>query len=296
MSRGNLSVRFRDNSNSPAVLSGLDSLFHTKSASGFDAFDPDAKGASAGLNFEHIISGQASPHNKFTPRSGRYTLHPLTDGRSVRLVRRAEDEPWKVASTLTYTVTPPHYIDFEFRCAPVDAKLFGDRGWAIFFFANYMHDVAEIPIHFRGIPEPGGREEWISADAPRGPADWNSGGTYRHIDARDLEYDKDHEFRLNNWSYDWPRYTKPFYYGKAAHGMMFELMFDRAHSANDEIRMSLFKFKVPRKPRPAWDFQYVVHKLEAGREYGFRGRLVWKPFVNEADALAEYERWSAIVR
>jgi hypothetical protein len=109
--------------------------------------------------------------------------------------------------------------------------------------------------------------------------------------AADLEYDADHDFKLNNWSYDWPRYTKPFYFGKAANGMSLELMFDRSHSAEDEIRFSLFKFKVPREPRPAWDFQYVVHKIETGKEYGFRGRLVWKPFVSEADALEEYARW-----
>jgi hypothetical protein len=289
---GDLKILFRDNSQSPKVLGGLDSLFHTKHAPDFDAFDPEGRGSSAGLNFEHIISGHKNPHNKFTPRSGRYTLHPFPDGRTIRLVRRAADEPWKVASTLTYKVVEPHYVDFEFRCTPTDAKLFGDRGWAIFFFANYMHDVAEVPIHFRAFRAAGAPEEWISADAPKGHADWNSGGTYRHVSAKEITYDADHDFRLNNWSYDWPRYSKPFYFGKAANGMMFELMFDRAAADADEIRFSLFKFKVPRNPRPAWDFQYVVHKVESGKEYGFKGRLVWKPFVSEADALREYEAWT----
>lgn len=288
---GDLKVHFRDNSQSPKVLSGLDSLFHTKQDPEFDAFDPDDRGASAGLNFEHIISGHKSPHNKFTPRSGRYTLHAYPDGRTVRLVRHAEDEPWKVASTLTYTVVEPHYIDFEFRCTPTDAELFGERGWAIFFFADYMNDVAEIPIIFRGVRGPGAPEEWITAKAPEGPTDWNSGGTYRHASAQDLEYDADHDFRLNNWSYNWPRYSKPFYYGRARRGMMFELMFDRTATETEEIRFSLFKFKVPRKPRPAWDFQYVLRKVESGKEYGFKGRLVWKPWGSQDDAADEYERW-----
>ncbi|MBX9790817.1 MAG: hypothetical protein K2Y37_18010 [Pirellulales bacterium] len=293
---GDLSVRFRDNSRSPEVLSGIDALFNTRQAAEFDAFDPDGRGSSAGLNFEHIISGARNPDNKFTPRNGTYTLHALPDGRSVRLVRRAEDCPWKVASTFTYTVTAPHYIDFEFAATPRDASVFGQRGWAICFFANYMHDVADIAIHFRGVAAPGGAEAWIAADAPKQHADWNAGGTYRHVSAPALEYDADHDFRLNNWSYDWPRYTQPFYFGKAAHGMTLLLMFDRAYSERDEIRFSLFKFKVPKQPRPAWDFQYVIHKVEADAQYGFRGRLVWKKFVDADDCWKEYEDWRRATR
>ena len=292
MEHGDLKVLFRDNTESPRILSGLDSLMNIRHAPKFDAFDPDSQGASAGLNFEHIISGQRSSNNKFTPRSGPFTLQRLSDGRSIRLNRRADDDPWKVDSTLTYTMVEPCYVDFEFRCIPRDSRLFGERGWAIFFFANYMNDVAEVPIHFRGVRAAGGPEEWISGDAPPGHADWNTGGTYRHVDADEIAYDTDHDFRLNNWSYDWPRYTRPFYFGKAADGMSLILMFDRDCTEQDEIRLSLFKFKLPKRPRPAWDFQYVVHQVESGKEYGFRGRLVWKRFVDATDALREYETWS----
>ena len=71
------------------------------------------------------------------------------------------------------------------------------------------------------------------------------------------------------------------------------LMFDRLHAARDQIRFSLYKFKLPKHPRPAWDFQYVINKVESGAEYGFRGRLVWKKFVSAEDCLNEYERWDA---
>jgi hypothetical protein len=83
MSQGKLRVRFRDNSASPAELSGLDALF-LSAAADFDAFDPDGKGSSAGLNFEHIISGHASAHNKFTPRHGPFDLYALDDRRTAR--------------------------------------------------------------------------------------------------------------------------------------------------------------------------------------------------------------------
>jgi hypothetical protein len=290
---GELSVTFRDNSQSPVQLSGIDALFNLQHAADYDAYDPDTGGASAGLNFEHIISGHANPNNKFTPRHGRYTRQKLPDRKSVLLVRRASDSPWKVASTLKYVVNEPHYVDFTFHCTPQNASLFGHNEYAVFFFANYMNDVQDVALHFRGHESGDAQEDWISADAPKGHPDWNGGGNYRDLSAGALEYDDDVQFRLNTWSYDWPRIAKPFYYGRASRGMTLILMFDRLHSERDQIRFSLYKFKLPKHPRPAWDFQYVINKVESGAEYGFRGRLIWKKFVSAEDCLNEYEQWSA---
>jgi hypothetical protein len=291
--RGDLQILFRDNSHSPRVLSGVNSLINVRDAPGFDAFDPDDKGASAGLNFEHIISGHPNANNKFTPRRGPYRLYRLADGSGVRLVREAADDPWRVSSTFGYKIDPPNAVDFEFRCVPHRAELFGNRGSAIFFFADYMNDVADVALHFRGVSGPVAAEAWLAADAPRGHPDWNGGGTYRHRDAPPLEDDNDLDFRLNSWSYEWPRFTEPFYFGRAARGMTLILMFDRTYSPEDEIRFSLFKFKLPRHPRPAWDFQYVIHKVAAEKQYGFRGRLVWKKFQNADDCRNEYLNWAA---
>jgi hypothetical protein len=290
ISEGDLTVLFRDNSQSPRVLSGVDSLFHRQTPD-FDAFDPNGQGSSAGLNFEHIICGHKNPNNAFTPRSGKFSLIALPDDKSVMLVRKQEDDPWAVSSTLKYMVRKPHYIDVDFRCIPHAKSLFGKQGYAILFFANYMNDVDDVALHFRGVEGPGQQEKWIAADAPKGHADWNGGGTYRSIAAAPLEYDRDHNFKLNSWSYDWPCFTKPFYYGRAAKGMVLMLMFNKMHTDEDEIRFSLFKFKLPRRPRPAWDFQYVIRKIEEGKEYGFKARLVWKRFVSQEDCRSEYENW-----
>ncbi len=290
---GRLHVVFKDNAESPGVLSGIQTLVNTKDAPGFDAFDPDTPGASAGMNFEHIIAGHENPNNAFTPRHGRYEMHAMPDGASVRFVRRAADSPWSVASTFTFTVTPPHYIDFDFRCTAEDASKFDPYGYAIFFFANYMNDVVDPALHFRGTASPDDVEDvtWVAAGAPPGPRDYNGGGTYRHVHAAPLPFADDLSFRLNTWSYDRPRFAEPYYYGLADNGMVYQLMFDRAHGEYDEIRFSLFKFKLERHPRPAWDFQYVVRDIEPDREYGFRGRLIWKKFVSAEDCHDEYMRW-----
>ena len=291
LKHGKLSVRLADNSRSPQVLSGLQSLFHADEAA-YDAFDPEGRGSSAGLNFEHIISGHADEDNRFTPRHGRYDLTVDAERHAAELVRREEDSPWGVASRLRYELVEPHYVDFEFRCRFGDVVKLGQRGYAVFFFADYMNQVADVALHFRGKESADGEETWIRADARAGHVDYNGGGTYRAVDAEPLEYDADHNFKLNLWSYDWPRYTEPFYYGRADKGMTLILMFDRRRTEVDEIRLSLFKFKVREAVRkPAWDFQYVVHEAEAGREFGFRGRLVWKKFTSPDDCRAEYVRW-----
>src|SRR6266581_1198432 len=114
LQRGNISALLRDNALSPGLLSGVDSLFNRTDAPDFDAFDPDDHGASAGLNFEHVICGHANPANSFTPRRGRYELFKLPDAHSAMLIRKAADDPWALASTFKYSLTEPNAIDFEF--------------------------------------------------------------------------------------------------------------------------------------------------------------------------------------
>jgi hypothetical protein len=241
--------------------------------------------------FLATICGHRNQHNAFSPRQGKMPLFLLPDGKSVKLVRKAEDDPWGMSSTLKYTVIQPHFLDVDFRCVPHDKTLFGGRNYAILFFANYMNEVEDVALHFRGIEGPNQQEKWIRAEAPKGHRDWNQGGTYRSSSSSDLEYDADHNFKLNSWSYEFPRFTKPFYYGRAAKGMVFLLMFNTLHTEDDEMRFSFFKFKLPKRKRPAWDFQYVIRKIDDGKEYGFKARLVWKKFVSAEDCLEEYESW-----
>src|SRR5436190_7856886 len=163
---GNLSVLLRDNALSPGLLSGIDSLVNRTDAPGFDAFDPDDRGASAGLNFEHVICGHSNTFNAFAPRHRRYELFKQAEGRSAMLVRKAEDDPWALSSTLKYSVSEPSAIDFEFECRAHNKELFGKRAYAVLFFADYMNDVADVAIHFRGVRARGGAEEWIRAEAP----------------------------------------------------------------------------------------------------------------------------------
>jgi len=292
---GDLVVLLRDNSRSPRVLSGIGGLWNIRDAKGFNAF----ASLEGGVNFEHIHSGYQDMANRSAPRRGPYRLYSLPDGRSASLVRRHEDDPWAMASTLTYSLRDAHAIDIDFSAVAHDRERFGKRGWAMFFFANYMNRVTAPGINFRGVRGPGAEESWIYAEASEAHADRGDGGTYRSMSGTDLTYEADHEIKDNLWSYAWPRFTRPFFYGRAHHNMVLIMMFDRAWSAEDEIRMSVFRAHRRRirgledQLHPAWDFAYLIKNIAEGRSYGFKARLVWKKFVSPEDCLKEYESWAS---
>ena len=49
---------------------------------------------------------------------------------------------------------------------------------------------------------------------------------------------------------------------------------------------------IPGKTCPAWDFEWIIPEsdYEVGKEYAFRVRLIYKPFVSDEDVLAEYRK------
>src|SRR6266699_3020091 len=67
-----------------------------------------------------------------------------------------------------YSLSEPSAIDFEFECHAHNKELFGKHGYAVLFFADYMNDVEEVALHFRGVSAADTREQWISAEAPPG--------------------------------------------------------------------------------------------------------------------------------
>jgi hypothetical protein len=102
-----------------------------------------------------------------------------------------------------------------------------------------------------------------------------------------------------NRPFHWDRYERrfdePFYYGRLG-SMAMILVFDtpqwlRFYCSPTGGGTSL----IPDRTCPAWDFEYVIPGSDyvVGREYTFRIRLVYKPFVSDDDVLAEYKRSQA---
>ncbi len=83
------------------------------------------------------------------------------------------------------------------------------------------------------------------------------------------------------------KYSLPFYYGRF-HNMVLAYLFDSSES--EVIRFS----QSPTgggATNPAWDFQFIIPQPEQGKEYSFRARIVYKPFISREDILEEYQSW-----
>ncbi len=129
-------------------------------------------------------------------------------------------------------------------------------------------------------------KRWVEINSPA----HNVESSVRYeLDERDPSLVAEYPPRLFNNYLDY-RYSYPFYYGRWGK-MAWLLMFDEAgpvrfsHSPTSGAR-------VGPGTEPAWDFHYLFYNYKVGEKYGFKARLVYKPFVSRADIIAEYEKWS----
>lgn len=278
-----LQVAIRDNGVERGDgLSGIGALSHREN----DVYAFTLE--NAGLNYEHVMSGQISPHNGFTPRSG--SLSPQRQGRTVTLVRERGDSPWEVEARITYEAVDPHYVDMTFEATIHDASLFEPAGYAAFFFASYMAWVEDPELHWKGYTGPNAPMTWVESQANA----TDPGDHYLPLGAPGLNAPAaDPVLSMHAGHEDWPRIGLPFCYGRASPGMVYAVMFDRLYEADEEIRFTVMRWLLDERPSPAWDFTYVARDLYDGKQVGFRARLIWKPWVSRDDVEAEYWSWQA---
>ena len=248
-----------------------------------------------GLNFEHIFNGLARDYEPsfFTPRVDRnYLVVHSEKSASIRFA--SEDCTWGMGSTMTYTLREPHFVDLTFRCTPTADRF--DKGYAAMMWASYMNRTRSREIHFLG--REGGREGWVTfGNMVNGELEV---GTVAHVDARPLPYEKESR-TLNIVEHPTKKFIEPFYYGLVDGDndlrteddtLVYIMMFDQTAS----IRFAMWNFikNAEGKPdthSPAWDWQYVIHDPEVGHTYGYRARVVIKPWVDQDDVVQEYRSW-----
>ena len=76
--------------------------------------------------------------------------------------------------------------------------------------------------------------------------------------------------------------------------MVYIMMFDRRES----IRFAMWNFYrdetgQPDVHSPAWNWQFVIRNPVVGQQYGYRARVVYKPWAGREDVAREYQRWHA---
>jgi hypothetical protein len=278
---GDLTAVIGDNSaqgQHRAGYNGLWSLQHEKGSRSL--FVP----AVAGLNLEHIVSGEHLEDSKtfFEPRQAPMTLTRLSDTEAE--LHQPPTPTFHVESWTRFRLSAPRYLDMDFRCR-AHRDVF-PRGYLSLFWASYMNAPADKSVYFLGGLD-GQKELWTQFCTQ-----WhNDQSTVRHRgDSFEMTFPEGGRDTLFK-SLSRFRYDLPFFYGHF-NDLVWIVMFDRSegirftHSpsgggANAELKTT----------NPAWDFQFLIQKPEVMKDYGFKVRTVLCPRCSRDEILAEFQRW-----
>jgi hypothetical protein len=284
LTAGSLSVVVADNAafgpDHRAGYSGLAGLRHGASR---NLFVP----AFAGLNFEHIFSGDAASFawDIFEPRRAAMELWKV--GERTLELRQERTANWPLRSALRYELTPDGAIDMTVTCTPLE-DAWKKHGAIGLFFASYIDRPEDIGIHFIGRSRPGRGDaapRWIHHLSPRhGEAACHrpAGSTWDPL--------ADAGFKISLASgHSNLEYTYPFYYG-VAQGKALAFLFEKP-TADGEIRLAQSPTGGGDR-NPAWDFVYLRRRHEVGKPFTFRMRLVVGDFTGREAVVKAYEAWS----
>ena len=240
----------------------------------------------AGLNFEHIFSGDAASYgwHIFEPRRAPMRLKQTGPHRIELLQDRTEH--WPLRSRMVYEVKGDA-IDLTFHGTPL-ADAWQKHGCIGIFFASYLHAPADLAVNFIGRSRPGLGEQkprWIRHLPERHGVAANhrpAGSTW------DPSFDPGFNIGLASGHSPF-EFVYPFYYGRSGENALV-FMFER-RDGRGEMRFA----QSPNgggAGNPAWDFVYLRRDYRVGREFTFRVRTVFRKFSGAEDVIKLYEKWS----
>ncbi|MFC2087735.1 hypothetical protein ACFLSA_06210 [Bacteroidota bacterium] len=230
------------------------------------------------INLEHIFAGDRLL-DLFEPRTHYMSL---LKGKDDEWQLYQSPTPISQVETLTsFKLTAPHYIDIKVKCM-IHSDDFITHDYLGLFFASYIEAPEDKRIFFQGYEKGETTPKWIEAYSEK------HGDKSTHI-AKDDDKDAfyfapDFNVKLANHFSEY-KYDKPFYYGRFKN-MVLAFLFD----SSEIIRFSQSPTGGGAK-NPAWDFQYIIPNPQLKKEYSFRARIVYKPFISEEDVLKEYQDW-----
>ena len=262
-----------------------------KSHPGANLFRDDA----VGMNFEHIFNGAKAQHelSMFTPRQDLCRLKQ-TGKDQVEIHWPSKESQWGLEAHMRYDLSKAGRIDLVFQCTPT--KDLYAQGYAAMMWASYMHCTIDRRIHFWG--KEGDRTGWVAFG--KGQGEDIEVGTVSHVGVPDLPYEKGAQ-TLNLIEHPKKKFIHPFYYGLVDGDHDLETTDDRLLylvllDQTDPIRFAMWNFYrnplgEPDTHSPAWDWQYVIRNPSVGASYGYRARVVIKPFKGTAQIWEEYQQW-----
>jgi hypothetical protein len=235
-----------------------------------------------GLNLEHIFDGQTldpKGENKifFEPRNAPMTFKKVSATEAE--LHQPPTPTFHLESWTTFKLVEPHYIDFTFKCRPTQHVFKG--GYIGLFWASYINAPDDKSMYLRG------KNAWLQHCTPA----HNAMSTVLHEkDEFELRFARDHRDCLY-MNYSPLKYEQPFFHG-LFRDMTVIVMFDRTQGIRLTHSPSGGGFNAEKQTsNPAWDFQFIIPKYEVNEDYGYKGRLVYRPKCSRADVLKEFEEW-----
>ncbi len=233
--------------------------------------------AYSGLNFEHIHDGIPKPSDVlYEPRRAPMELRVI-DEHTAELYQPATPF-WGLESCMRYQLLPGGVIEMTFECIPRRGTF--TNGYMGLFWASYIDQPESLDIHFRGVPDTGGRPFWQRGVTPaHGTLATHRGWT----DSRNFPHDPAFPLELP-FGFSRLRYADPWYFG-ICRGMAFLQVF----RAEDRVWMT--QSPLGGGPGcPAWDFQWFVSDPQVGQQYQLRMRAAYLPLEDPANLDAVRER------
>lgn len=241
--------------------------------------------AYAGLNHEHIVSGEFEGQKDifFEPRRAGMELKSISDS-EVEL-HQPPTPTFHLESWTRFSVSEPHYLDMTYRCRATQHVFPFD--YIACFWASYINAPIDKSLYFLGGLE-SQKELWSQFCTQK----HNLHSTLR---GRDDDFEMQFaplapDALYKNFS---PmRFDQPLFYGHFD-GLVFIVMLD---SADGLIRLTHSPSgggvnSKAATTNPAWDFQFLVPEYEVNEEYQMRTRTVLRERCSREEILAEYTNW-----
>lgn len=238
----------------------------------------------AGLNLEHFFDarGHYEGHSFFAPRWAPMQLKHLSDV-SVELHQRRTGA-FDVESWTRMSVAEPYYLDFDFRFVIHDDDF--KSPFMGVFWASYINGPQDKSMYFLDAASTLDQPLWRQFCTQQHNRDSSVSSKNERLD---LNFEKPGETLFSSAS---PlRYGEAFFYGRFRNMVLIYIF-----QPNDNLRLTHSPSgggtaASGDDTSPAWDFHLIVPRYEVGKDYRLSARVVYKPWVDRDDVIAEVRKY-----
>ena len=239
----------------------------------------------AGLNLEHYFDVRPRPSAReifFEPRVAPMTFTRVND--KAAELHQPPTPHYGVESWTRFELREPYYVDMTFRCIPRKTSLEG--GCLGVFWASYINGPLDKSVYFLAAGSTLDKPVWVQCCTQEHGRDSTVCG---ESDSLTLPFAGGAGTLFNNIS---PlRYSAPFFYGRFRDQVPIYVFEPNPHVRFSHSPSGGGATKAGDGHNPAWDFQFIIPEYKVDTEYQLRMRLVYKPWIDRGDVLAEVRKY-----